>query len=555
MKKTFLLVLFFTLRLCADTLYVDSALSSDCSGNYSRSGRNCTGSDGDAYISLHDGLANANVGDTLYIRSGTYNTGSGATFEIGAEDTGTGWGHGEHLMIASYPGEWAILDGNREAENGVVIGRWAWRGNYLKFVRFERLEITGGGQNPGSYCGGIWANRGPIWVDRCYIHDNLATTYTNNPGGITGSCWRHSIIEYCYFYNNGSDGDVSHNCSHINIYSDYGTAADPSAPQNIVADSGYALCVANGHSYDDGGTIANIIRYNLFDDGYVGFKHKGNQLLASRHPTADTSAMDSSFNDAYADSGDVISYNIFRNLVDAAEICQDYAQFHHNIIDRTRIAIQYAPDNVPMYKTNIYNNSFRNTETYAIVFYGSPQIEHNYAPNYYYGNCINNLVEGGTGSSPYGVHDIINFLPYQSTYSPTEYNYKYFSGNRNVFCNPTGELIRMYDVSYTQETYNQQTLTISGDSAFAATPEAVFIDTSAADKNKYISVNNTISGALTVSNIGAGGEYPSYSGATTPGAANYWVDMVLSLSTLGAAWSFPDTAASNQIEVKIWLKQ
>lgn len=55
----------------ATTRFVDNALVSDCtSGNYSIAAKNCTGSAGNAYNTLAEGLALTVSGDTLWVRSG-----------------------------------------------------------------------------------------------------------------------------------------------------------------------------------------------------------------------------------------------------------------------------------------------------------------------------------------------------------------------------------------------------------------------------------------------------------------------------------------------------
>ena len=69
----------------ATTRYVDGSLGADCTGgDYSIANRNCTGSDGNAYNTVQEGLNVTVGGDTLYIRDGTYSgdfscCGSGGT--------------------------------------------------------------------------------------------------------------------------------------------------------------------------------------------------------------------------------------------------------------------------------------------------------------------------------------------------------------------------------------------------------------------------------------------------------------------------------------------
>jgi len=53
-------------------IYVDNQLMDNCSGDYSIANRDCSGSDGDAYVSVQVAADNAYTGDTVYIRNGTY---------------------------------------------------------------------------------------------------------------------------------------------------------------------------------------------------------------------------------------------------------------------------------------------------------------------------------------------------------------------------------------------------------------------------------------------------------------------------------------------------
>ena len=57
----------------AATIYVDGQLSGDCNGTYSVANRDCSGNDGDAYNTLAEAANVATAGDTVLIRSGTYN--------------------------------------------------------------------------------------------------------------------------------------------------------------------------------------------------------------------------------------------------------------------------------------------------------------------------------------------------------------------------------------------------------------------------------------------------------------------------------------------------
>jgi len=57
----------------AKTIYIDGQLSTDCQGTYSIANRSCFGADGNAYRTFSAAANAAQAGDTVLIRSGTYN--------------------------------------------------------------------------------------------------------------------------------------------------------------------------------------------------------------------------------------------------------------------------------------------------------------------------------------------------------------------------------------------------------------------------------------------------------------------------------------------------
>ena len=67
-----ILYTFFSLSLTGQNIYVDRQLTRNCQGDYSISQRNCSGADGDAYISLSAVSSIATAGDSILIRGGVY---------------------------------------------------------------------------------------------------------------------------------------------------------------------------------------------------------------------------------------------------------------------------------------------------------------------------------------------------------------------------------------------------------------------------------------------------------------------------------------------------
>jgi hypothetical protein len=72
-RGSLLAVLLAASPALAVTRYADGSMGADCtSGNYSIASRNCTGTDGNAYNTLQEGLDATGNSDTLYIRLGSY---------------------------------------------------------------------------------------------------------------------------------------------------------------------------------------------------------------------------------------------------------------------------------------------------------------------------------------------------------------------------------------------------------------------------------------------------------------------------------------------------
>lgn len=67
-----LALLVFSLPIVAQTIYVDHQLTADCVGNYSIANRDCSGTDGDAYVTFASASSAATASMTVLIRAGSY---------------------------------------------------------------------------------------------------------------------------------------------------------------------------------------------------------------------------------------------------------------------------------------------------------------------------------------------------------------------------------------------------------------------------------------------------------------------------------------------------
>lgn len=77
-----MVLLLFSLQSFAANIYVDQTLSSDCtSGNYSVANRVCNGPDGKAYNTIQKAIDTMSVGDSIFMRGGTYLVGGTTTYK------------------------------------------------------------------------------------------------------------------------------------------------------------------------------------------------------------------------------------------------------------------------------------------------------------------------------------------------------------------------------------------------------------------------------------------------------------------------------------------
>jgi hypothetical protein len=140
----------------AANIYVDNQLTSDLAGptNYydptKGRGDTCssTGVTTKGYSTIQEAITAMSSGDKIYIRGGTYQEGH---INIPTSKNASGpWTEGNYNYLGSYPGEWAIIDGQGTISNdhrGTVLGQigYAFPYNGITYWMLERLEITGGG--------------------------------------------------------------------------------------------------------------------------------------------------------------------------------------------------------------------------------------------------------------------------------------------------------------------------------------------------------------------------------------------------------------------------
>ncbi|MEA3477401.1 MAG: hypothetical protein U9R60_04420, partial [Bacteroidota bacterium] len=419
---------------------------------------------------------------------------------------------------------------------GSVLGHAVYDNSYsydLKYWWFERLEIKNGSNVNTSHstekAAGFFAGGGPFKFRYCYIHDNVCSSGNANPGGLKGHHWHDSVIEFCYFNNNGIPaGPHAEPVAHILLYSDYN----------------WQDTSING--FYDNDTQArpikrNIIRYNYFVGSPIGFKHKGAQLFSGRNPDAGHG-----WDDTYNTYGDKIHHNIFEGASHhAIGAHQDFAQVFNNIINECArgIQIQYEPGR-QLYKVVTYNNNIINPPVEALIRYasdGHPQglME----PKEHYGWDYNNIFDSAGDYWSYSQTHNLNAVPITS--SGTVFSLTDYYCTDNYFYRPdngvNSNLFRLQANSFTASGFESQTLTHAPRNAYANDYNAgdpLYQGSSGADKYKTRG-DHLLEGSITIANGGIGGAHPyltditipSYVGATNPND-NVWVDGVLSLANV-----------------------
>jgi hypothetical protein len=517
--------LIISVDLLAANIYVDKTLSGNITNrSYSISNHNNSGSDGNAYTTIQAAINAMSPGDTIYLRGGTYQQGA---IDIPTSKNGTAWTPGNFNTLCSYPGEWAIIDGQNNVGSstvGTLLGHHivefgdSWD---LKYWKFERLEICNARSTDGAYAYGFFASGGPFWFTYCYIHDNKATTYVNNPAGIGGYHWQDSYVEYCYFSNNGVTSGAYGNASNILLYSNYQDAE--------ICQNGF-----NNTSHDRPPVKRNTIRYNYFYGGCVGIRHKTSQFFCGRNP-----AGGHGLDDTYNTYGDKIHNNIFigGNMY-AIGACQDFAQVYNNIIDSypTGIYVQYEPRHA-QYKVVTYNNTIIGADR-AILRYNDTTLT--YEPLAYYGYDYNNLFDACNAANDYAQTGNLSVVPSEN--HGTSFNVSgYFASNNLFYRSNTTRHLTVKRVNYTATQFEAQSETSSPRIAYSKSYDVnnpLYIGTTGAYKYKT-KASYILEGISTIANGGIGGNHPylsnvsipSYVGAVDPNNSG-WVDTVLGLSDI-----------------------
>lgn len=513
-------------------LFVDQTLLSDITnGTYSIANRDGSGSDGNAYNTLTKAIVAMDVGNDVILRGGTYT----GPFPLPLTKNGTSWDAGNYINFTSLnttnggsSNEWAVLDGNfacgsiSTAEGGAVIGYGvqSTTGSVLEYYKFERIEIKNGRSTDGSAGFGFHGNGGPFWFRHCYIQNNRSAPGTcgNLPSGVWGYNWKDCIVEYCWFENNGCDGN--NNGKQIGWVAQYPQLTS----QTEIADTGFTTDKACGYDKD------NEIRYNLVEGGHGGIYVKHFSMFTSRTTL-------NPYNDTFADYGSKIHHNIITGGTGYAIGAHgDFYQVHHNIIENPNdsgILIGYGHVGYwRLYKVCVYNNTIVNPGRYGVIgwFYGvSGYLEDDWKYTY------NNIVDNSDVSNQWCTEAPITpqlfcsgrSEPMNSADHHTSHNYSYRPLSADQY--------KIDTTTYTPTEWEAQSITTAPKVAYENNFQGSNrLYVSESGNNAYVTdESHVIEGSTTVANGGIGGAHPylasvtlpSYIGATDP-SDNGWVPVV-----------------------------
>jgi hypothetical protein len=532
-----------------------------------------TGVIGSPWRTVTYGCATMNAGDTLYLRGGTYIEHS---INLGGR-IGTA---SSKFYVASYPGEWAKIDGNHQGNYqifwcGANGANWT---NSPAYWKFENFEVCGAGPSgSGSFDDastgkgfGFWSARHMEFY-RLYVHDNYGGHGNNGGAGISvankddhGA--QYITIKYCYLKNNGWPGSSDENLTNIVLYGDYNDI--PGDIPNLT----YPL-------------QGNEIAYNLIEGAPINVKTKSCQrLVLDNSGTLSTSMNGKAL-------GDKIHHNILKggSFVNMTYE-QDFEQVYNNIFDQRGFpntgcettSPASSRQNRESFYTCLYNNTYISDGSWSSSKFAVKQdhgqdftdasnynqFTDKYHPFIY---MYNNLFYSTTADKDFNIH--LDCFPTSSVKPKiTDINWNTIHIQSNFFADraaadkafsvgylgtPAIDAGGDGSAGYVFSINGFATLNTSNvNSARAVGYTSLFSDTA----KKLLNPSCIVSGSSTIANSGKGGSHPYLEGVTIPsyiGAAlstDTWVATVLSLKNLPTLDTFPsDTlppAYGNHIFIK-----
>lgn len=487
-------------------------------------------------------IADSNGGWNVILRAGVYQGTGNRGIRIAPEKTGTAqaWN-----SLRSYPGEWAIIDGQNTCPDFGFIGMRPLIANsyspnhhegsavFAQYWVFERLELRGGG-NTGSVdlAAAIMWTKGPLTVRYCYIHDNLNNDGDYLPAGLYANSCVNCTIEFNWFEDNGAAINPSANCANITMGPNAcGYVGEPSCH-----DSNWFLW-------------KNSIRYNLVksvDHAAVGIRTKSDQqLTVATRDGSETTNME---------YGDKIHHNIIikgaGDLYPAILYQQDYVNIYQNIIDmngngggenwenHSISARRRCSPQVDTIQTSIWNNTIYNQGGGDIIDWheGVPDT----VAQWWVLNNILDRANGWWAPVTYGGRNnycsAYSGQSFDTTLLRIDRNYYYRPANANAMAlnNSTASAAAYYTVPEWEALQSSADLFTQDDQESGS--NRLFVGSSGADKYRTVGSHNVGEPTKTVANTGLntahpylpGIALPDFIGATRP-TDDAWVAGVLGM--------------------------
>jgi hypothetical protein len=372
-----LLLTFFTIFAFAHCnseakiIFVDNTLPQDISnGTYSIKNRNNSGKDGNCYTTIQQAINAVEAGDTIYIRQGRYLE----HIAVPRHKQGT---EKNRILVQSYPGEWAVLDGAYMENRPVIMFKDGGHRSCPDYWTFRCFEVTGGGTKNGIDGGGglRFDTAQHMIFEYLYIHDNNGGNGTNDGGIVIENdtqAAQNIIIRYCYLKNNiDAEGG---NCANISLFSDY-------------VDYPALVDIRNARQ-------CNEVYYNYIVGSQKGIKNKAEQYLCLDNTGEDK--------ERYKHLADKYHHNIIIDFKDQAITArQDFVQVYNNVVNSNMKESQggislgssdYNSEREPFYAC-VYNNTFLGTGADGRI----EHLDHSvYTPPlrafvYFYNNIFENI--------------------------------------------------------------------------------------------------------------------------------------------------------------------
>jgi hypothetical protein len=537
------ILLFFAIVFLPLNLWADGDVYVSTTGN-DTTGTGAIGAPLATIAHALEHITDANGGWNIILRDGMYNE---HDINITASKTGTS---GAWNTLRSYPGEWAIIDGERNCQTTMhpVIynnGYYVTSGDptdYAQYWKFERLGITGGGLSGGGNIPafGIYWVHGPMTVRYCEIYDNLSDLHSECPAGIGGSCANDWTIEYNYVHGNGTTGSHGGNDRQI---------------MTFTQEEGTYSALTSG-DIANWGVKNNVIRYNLVD---AEGQSQGISTKASNRLTPMSGGQRSTTDYTYRGSGDKIHHNIVTGAIFAGIFWQnDWVQIYNNIVDM-QAASNYqgaitvrrtASEGVDCIHPCVYNNLTRGS--YAGLYNDMDGKYFQVFQGLWANNIIDSPSEYGDDDYPITLYHRYGITWYSDREWPGDFTITGITVDRNYIYRGSqasghdilfGKLAVTSGFDYSMsvaefEAYN------GSDHFIQATQESgsnkLFVNYAASTADKYRTITgHVMEGTDTIGASGIGGDHPYLSGATIPsyiGATNPsdddWVAGVLGLATL-----------------------